>query len=148
VSRRRKPGCQASHRARLESNHPSKRRSAEATRVSRRASRRAHLESKRYMQAVGHAAGHSSNHPPKRRERTVGQDAGSVSICTIRQSDTRASRLASCRARLEACAAVGAAAHTAPSTERSVEQAVAAEPRTIRRSSCSQRAPQISNRTP
>jgi len=34
-----------------------------------------------------------------------------------------------------ACAAARAAAHTVPSTERSVVQAVAAKPRTIRRSS-------------
>jgi len=57
-------------------------------------------------------------------------------------------RQASRWARLEACAATRAAAHTAPSTKRSVKEAVAAEPRAIRRSSRSQRAPQISNRTP
>jgi len=38
--------------------------------------------------------------------------------------------------------------HTVPFTERSVEQAIAAELRAIRRSSHRQRAPQISNRTP
>ena len=107
--------------------------SAEAPRASRRARRQACLD---------------PNHPPKRRERAVGQHAGPVSIQTIRRSATRASRLASRRARLKACAAARAAAHTAPSTERSVEQAVAPEPRAIRHSSYSQRAPQISNRTP
>jgi len=76
----------ASCRARLESNHPPKCRSAEATRASHRASRQARVESKRYTQAVGHAAGHASNHPPKRRERAVGQDAGPISIRTIRRS--------------------------------------------------------------
>jgi len=62
-----------------------------------------------------------------------------------------ASRLVGRRACVEPSAEarhVRAAAHTTPSTERSVEQPVAAEPRTIQHSSHSQRAPQIPNRTP
>jgi len=108
---------------------------------------------------------------PDRYEQAAGQYAGPVSNRTIRRSDTSeppgrppgpsrsepsaeaiyASRLASRRACVEPSAEarhVRAAAHTAPSTERSVRQPVAAEPRTIQRSSRSQRAPQIPNRTP
>ena len=58
---------------------------------------------------------------------------------TIRRSDTRASCLASRWTRLEACTAVRAAAHTTPSTERSVKQAAATELRAIRHSSCCRR---------
>ena len=75
---------------------------------------------KRRERAVGQDAGPASNHPPKRRERALGQDAGPVlnrifrrsavsepsgktpgPPGTIRRSDTRVSRLASRRARLE-----------------------------------------------
>jgi len=113
---------------------------------------------KRRERAVGQDARSASNHPPKRRERAVGQDAGPISNQilrrsaaskpsgktpglprTISQNDTRASPLASRWARLKACATARAAVHTAPSTERSVKQAAAAEPCTIRRSSCRRR---------
>jgi len=75
---------------------------------------------KRCERAIGQDAEPASNHPPKRRERAVRQDARPVSNRilhrsaaselsgktpgpdrTIRRSDTRASHLASCRARLE-----------------------------------------------
>ena len=115
--------------------------SAEVPRASRRARRRARLE---------------SHPPPKRCERAVGQDARPVSNRILRRSAAsepsgktpgpsriessaeapRVSRRARRRARLEPSAEA--------IYERSVEQAVAAEPRTIRRSSRSRRAP---NRT-
>ena len=57
----------SSKASRKPSNHPPKRRYAEAIRASRRASRRARLEPNRYTQAVWHAAGLAANHPPKRR---------------------------------------------------------------------------------
>jgi len=152
--------CRARCRARLNPNDPPKRHeravgqyagpvsiepSAEAPRASRRARRRARLE---------------SNPPPKHRERAIGQDAGPVSNQILPQSAAseptgktpgpsriessaeapRVSRRARRQARLEPSAD---AIH-----ERSIVQAVAAEPRTIRRSSRSRRAPPIPNRTP
>ena len=82
----------------------------------------------------GKPPGPASNHPPKRHERAVGQDAGPVSIRTIRRSATS-----------EPSGNTPGPSRSEPSAEaiheRSVEQAVAAEPRAIRRSSRSQRAP-------
>jgi len=105
---------------------------AEAPRASHWVRRQVHLEwnppSKRRERAVGQDSGPASNHPPKRyTSEPSGKPPGP-------------SRTASTTTQ--------AAAYTKPSTQRSVEQAVAAEPRTIRRSSRSWRAPPIPNRTP
>jgi len=104
----------------VSSNHPPKRHTSEPS---------------------GKPPGPASNHPPKQHERAIGQDAGPVSIRMIRRSATS-----------EASGNTLGPSRSEPSAEaiheRFVEQAVAAEPRAIRRSSRSQRAQQISNRTP
>ena len=126
--------------------------------------------------AVGQYAGPASNRTIRRS--TVSEPSGKLPrpSRTVRQSDTRkpsgsrracaerptirrasrcrgitkrsAERAVAAETRTNRRASRRAAAGQAPSTKRSVERAVAAEPRTIRCSSRSQRAPQISNRTP
>jgi len=119
---------------------------AEAPRASRRARRRARLNrtTRRSDTRASHRARHRARLEPSAEaihERAVGQDARPVSIQTIRRSATS-----------EPSGNTPGPSRSEPSAEaihdRSVEQAVAAEPRAIRRSSRSQRAPQISNRTP
>ena len=125
--------------------------SAEAPRASCWARRWAHLEPSAEAPRASHwarcRARLESNPPPNRRERAVGQDAGPASNYPLKRYTNEPSGKPPGPSRT-AYAAARAAAHTKPSTERSVEQAVAAEPRTISRSSRSRRAPPIPNRTP
>ena len=102
-----------------------------------------------------------SNHLPKRyTSEPSGKPPGPPR--TIYRSDIRGSRWTRCRARLIQRIRQSATSEPSGNTlgpsrsepsaeaihERSVEQAVAAEPRAIRHASRSQRVPQISNRTP
>jgi len=114
------------------------------TRASRRASHRARLKPPAEATRASRQAGCWARLEPSAEaihERAVGQDAGPVSIRTIRQSATS-----------ERSGNTPGPSRSEPSAEAihelSIEQAIAAEPRAIRRSSRSQRAPQISNRTP
>ena len=148
----------ASRRARLDPNHGLKRYTQAAWQAAGLASNH---PPKRRERAVGQYAGPVSIRTIHRSD--TSEPAGpsrAEAIRASRQASRRArleaepsaeaiyaSRLASRRARLESCAATRAATHTAPSTERSVEQAIAAELRTIRCSSRSRRAPPIPNRT-
>ena len=114
---------------------------------------------KRYERAVGSTPGPSRSAPsaeaPRasrwavrrarldrtiRRKQHTGNTPGPSRIEPSAEAP-RACRRAICPARLDPN-------HPPKRHERAVEQAVAAEPRAIRRSSRSQRAPQISNRTP
>jgi len=125
--------------------------SAEVPRASRRARRRARLEpsaeAPRASCRARRRARLESNPLLKRRERAVGQDAGPASNHPPKRYTSEPSGKPPCPSRT-VCASARAATHTKPSTERSVEQAVAAEPRTTRQSSRSRRAPPIPNRTP
>jgi len=119
---------------------------AEALRASHRARRRARLNRttrRSDIRASCRASRRARLEPSAEaiHERAVGQDAGPVSIRTIRRSTMS-----------ELSGNTPGPSQSEPSAEaiheRSVEQAVAAEPRAMRHSSRSQRAPQISNRTP